>query len=147
RLLPPLVSGESFATVGISHLTTSRRHLGQSVLRTRESSDGFVLDGYSPWVTGADHASTIVTGAELADGRQILVALPSDAPGVTIPPPPRLVGISASHTGEVHLKDVRLDRECLLAGPVENVMKLGVGAGTGGLQTSTLAIALASSAL
>ena len=27
RLLPKLVSGETFATVGISHLTTSRRHL------------------------------------------------------------------------------------------------------------------------
>ena len=31
-------------------------------------------------------------------------------------------------------------REWLLAGPAENVMKMGVGAGTGGLQTSTLAI-------
>ena len=106
-----------------------------------------MLDGYSPWVTGADHASTIVTGAVLDDGRQILVALPTDLPGVTIPPPPRLVGLSASHTGEVHLADVRVGREWLLAGPAENVMKIGVGAGTGGLQTSTLAIALASAAI
>ena len=60
-----------------------------------------MLDGYSPWVTGAEHASTIVTGAVLDDGRQILVALPTDLPGVTIPPPPRLVGLSASRTGEV----------------------------------------------
>ena len=147
RLLAPLVSGEMFATVGISHLTTSRRHLGQPVLRAREVDGAFVLDGYSPWVTGAAHAQVIVIGAELADARQILVALPTDLPGVEIQPPPRLVGISASHTGEVRLNNVRVEREWLLAGPVENVMRQGVGAGTGGLQTSTLAIGLASAAI
>src|SRR5205823_13700508 len=80
-------------------------------------------------------------------GLQVLVALPTDLPGVTIPPPQRLVGLSSSHTGEVRLDDVHIGREWLLAGPAENVMKIGVGAGTGGLQTSTLAIALASAAL
>ncbi|MEX0978132.1 MAG: acyl-CoA dehydrogenase family protein [Pirellulales bacterium] len=147
RLLRPLVLGESFATVGISHLTTSRRHLAQPVLMARQSGDGFVLHGYSPWVTGAQHASVVVTGAVVEDGRQILVALPTDAPGVTIPPPPRLVGISASSTGPVELDNVRLGREWLLAGPAEDVMKIGAGANTGGLQTSTLAIALAGAAI
>ncbi len=147
QLLGPLVTGESFATVGISHLTTSRRHLSRPVLAAHETTEGFVLDGYSPWVTGADHASTIVTGAVLENGQQILVALPTDLPGVAIPEPPRLVGLSASHTGEVRLSNVKLPHECLLAGPAENVMKIGVGAGTGGLQTSTLAIALASAAI
>ncbi len=147
RLLPDLVAGDSFATVGISHLTTSRRHLSTPVLSAREVPDGFILDGYSPWVTGADHASVIVTGAVLENGLQVLVALPTDLPGVTIPPPQRLVGLSSSHTGEVRLDDVHIGREWLLAGPAENVMKIGVGAGTGGLQTSTLAIALASAAL
>ncbi len=60
-----MVSGEAFATVGISHLTTSRRHLSRPVLAARETAEGCVLDGYSPWVTGADHASTIVIGAVL----------------------------------------------------------------------------------
>lgn len=36
RLLPGLVSGAMFATVGISHLTTSRRHLGLPALRGRD---------------------------------------------------------------------------------------------------------------
>ncbi len=147
RLLGDLVSGKAFPTVGISHLTTSRRHLAGPVLRAAQTDDGFVLDGYSPWVTGAPHASVVVTGAELEDGRQILVALPTDAPGVSVPPPARLVGVSASHTGQVQLEGVHLGREWLLAGPVEDVMKIAAGANTGGLQTSTLAIALASAAL
>jgi alkylation response protein AidB-like acyl-CoA dehydrogenase len=145
RLLGGLTSGDTFATVGISHLTTSRRHLAAPVLRAREVDDGFILDGYSPWVTGADHASVVVIGAVLEDGRQILVALPTELAGVEIPPPPRLVGISASHTGEVRLRGARVGREWLLAGPAENVMRMGIGAG--GLQTSTLAIGLASAAI
>ncbi|HEX3725132.1 MAG TPA: acyl-CoA dehydrogenase family protein [Pirellulales bacterium] len=147
RWLGPLTSGETFATVGISHLTTSRRHVSEPVLRAREVEGGFVLDGYSPWVTGAGHASMLVTGAVLASGQQILLALPTDLPGVSVPPPHRLVGLSASHTGEVRLEEVQVSREWLLAGPAENVMKIGVGAGTGGLQTSTLAIALAAAAI
>ena len=147
RWLPALVAGQTFATVGISHLTTSRRHLAKPVLAARPAGSGFILDGYSPWVTGACHADVIVTGATLADGRQILVALPTDAKGVSVPPPAQLVGISASHTGEVRLDGVQIEPDWLLAGPAENVMRMGIGAGTGGLQTSTLAIGLASAAL
>jgi alkylation response protein AidB-like acyl-CoA dehydrogenase len=147
RWLEGLVSGEVFATVGISHLTTSRRHLARPVLRAEPVDGGYVLNGYAPWVTGAQHAQVIVTGAALDDGRQILLALPTDAPGVEIPEPPQLVGLSASHTAEVHLHNARIEKEWLLAGPAENVMRIGIGAGTGGLQTSTLAIGLTSSAI
>jgi alkylation response protein AidB-like acyl-CoA dehydrogenase len=145
--LPGLASGQLFATVGISHLTTSRRHLAKPVLAARESAGGFVLDGYSPWVTGARHAQVVVTGATLEDGKQILVALPMDAPGVEAAEPEPLIGLASSHTGKVHCRNVRLERKWLLAGPAENVMKQGVGAKTGGLQTSTLAIGLAESAI
>ncbi len=147
RLLPDLITGDAFATVGISHLTTSRQHLRQPVLQAKQVAGGFELHGLSPWVTGATQASTIVTGAVLENGQQILVALPTDTPGVSIPCPPKLVGLSASHTGAVHLDHVHLGQEWLLAGPAENVMRSGVGAGTGGLQTSTLAIGLASAAI
>lgn len=147
ELLPPLVEGLAFATVGISHLTTSRRHLGRPALVAEESGDMFVLDGYSPWVTGGRHAQWIVTGATLEDGRQILVALPTDLPGVEAAPPVHLIGLNASHTGAVHCKRVKVDRRWLLAGPTENVMAQGSGANTGGLQTSTLAVGLARAAV
>ena len=140
RWLPDLAAGRKFATVAISHLTTSRRHLIRPVLEATETPEGFRLDGFSPWVTGGEHADVIVTGATLADGRQILVALPTALPGVECPPSPQLVGLTGSHTGEVHCRGVEVSREWLLAGPVENVMKAGQGAGTGGLQTSALAI-------
>ncbi len=147
RHLPDLIAGRTFATVGISHLTTSRQFLKQPVLRAGQGRGGYVLDGYSPWVTGAEFAQTIVLGATLEDRRQVLIALPTELPGVRIDPAPPLVGLSASRTGPVHLDQVHVPMECLLAGPVEDVMKQGLGARTGGLQTSALAIGLASEAL
>lgn len=146
-LLPDLLGGKTFATVGISHLTTSRQHLAQPVMRAEASTGGFVLDGYSPWVTGGEFAQHVVIGATLADGRQILVALPTNLPGVNAPASPELVALSASRTGPVHCEHVFVDRKWLLAGPTHDVMKQGAGARTGGLQTSTLAIGLTRAAV
>jgi alkylation response protein AidB-like acyl-CoA dehydrogenase len=147
RWLAPLADGTAFATIGISHLTTSRRHLAQPVLTARETAEGFVLDGYSPWVTGAPAADLVVLGATLPDRREVLLAVNARQPGVSTPQPPRLVGLSASSTGEVRLSDVRVPHDCVLAGPMENVMQAGKGAGTGGLQTSTLAVGLSTAAI
>ena len=146
-LLPDLASGETFATVGISHLTTSRRHLAKPVLTAQETDAGFVLNGFSPWVTGAKRAQHIVIGATCEDGRQLLVAMPTELAGVSVSKPEQLVGLNSSHTGEVRLKNVLVDRQWLIAGPIENVMSGGAGGNTGGLQTSTLAVGLASAAV
>jgi len=151
-LLTDLARGDSFATVGVSHLTTSRRHLARPVLQAVRSGSGFVLNGFSPWVTGAAHARHVVIGATLMDGEQpteeqLLVAVPTDLPGVSAPEPVRLVGVSASHTGELRLENVTVDEQWVIAGPVKNVMSLGSGAGTGGHQTSTLALGLSQAAV
>ena len=79
QCLPSLIQGRRFATVGISHLTTSRQHLERPVLAATVSEDSVILDGYSPWVSGAKHADWIVTGAVTDDGRQVLVAVPAVA--------------------------------------------------------------------
>lgn len=147
KLLPRLAAGEVLATVGISHLTTSRRHLARPILAAHESSNAFVLEGTIPWVTGGAHADYITLGGTCDDGRQILAVLPTDLPGVEPMPPADLVGLSSTHTGEVRCHNVRLDAEWLLAGPVENVLSQAKGAGTGGAQTSALAIGLGAAAL
>lgn len=147
KLAPSLLRGDSFCTVGISHLTTSRQHVARPVLRAREDRDHFILDGFSPWVTGGAYADILVTGATLDDGRQILAAVPARLSGVEASTPLRLVGLSASATGQVNFTHVRLAREHLLAGPVENVLSQISATQAGGLQTSTLALASASASL
>lgn len=145
--LPDLLAGTKFATVGISHLTTSRRHLSKPAMLAEETGDGFLLNGYSPWVTGGDKADVVVVGATLADGRELLVSLPTDTPGVSTGEFANLVALTASRTGPINCKNVAIKPEWILGGPVENVMQSGVGANTGGLQTSTLAIGLAKAAI
>ena len=145
--LPGLLTGELFTTVGISHLTTSRQHLKKPVLRAEETAGGFVLDGFSPWVTGAPFADVVVIGATLDDHRQILVALPADAQGVSAGPSENMVALSASRTGRLNCDRVTVDRKWILSGPAEHVMGSAVGANTGGLQTSTLAVGLADAAI
>jgi alkylation response protein AidB-like acyl-CoA dehydrogenase len=146
ELLPPLARGDTFATVGLSQLTTSRQHLGPA-LTARLTDDSVLLDGTIPWVTGAGRADHIVIGAVLDDGRQMLLVLPRGLPGVTIGPPLELAAMVGSQTAEVRCADVRLDRRWLLAGPVPNVMVVGSRASAGGLETSCLALGLTRAAV
>jgi len=146
-LLPQLLTGQIFATVGISHLTTSRRHLSKPVLLATEVEGGFILDGMAPWVTGSTEADVVVVGATIEDGRQILASIPMDQPSIATPDPPKLVALCSSKTGRVEFKSHFVPTQQLLAGPIEEVMKQGVGAGTGGVQTSTLAVGLATAAV
>jgi alkylation response protein AidB-like acyl-CoA dehydrogenase len=147
NLLPALADGSLFTTVGISHLTTSRRHLAKPVLQATQTADGFILNGYSPWVTGAAHADHVVLGVTLDNGKQILLALPTSLPGVAVPHPAQLLALNSSHTGPLECHDVTVGNELLLDGPAENVIAARSGTKTGGLQTSALAIGLSAAAI
>lgn len=147
RYMQSLLSGRQFATVGISHLTTSRRHLGKPVLLATENEGGYSLHGVSPWVTGAPEADVIVVAATMEDGRELLAAVPTTANGIECGPGAELVALSASCTDQVAFTQVHIDHDMVIAGPMHAVMKSGTIAGTGGLQTSTLAAGLSRAAV
>ena len=157
KLLPKLATGELSATVGISHLTTSRRHLKKPVLRAVKNSTGYKIDGFSPWGTGGFAADYVVMGAVVVDEddagteNQLLFALPTQREGVSIPEGQSLVGLSASQTGPVHCDGVQIDPSDLLLPPMPSVLTAdvgrAVGTGSGGLQTSSLALGLATEAI
>lgn len=149
RLLSRLVTGDSFATVGISHLTTSRQHLRTPAVTVavRDNGHEFVLNGTVPWVTSGSQADVLVTGGTLADGRQILAAVPADRPGVAIGAPVELMALSCTQTGSVDLTDVVVTADEVLHGPVERVMNSGSGGGAGSLGTSAVAIGTAQGSL
>jgi alkylation response protein AidB-like acyl-CoA dehydrogenase len=146
ELLPRLAAGEWFTTIGLSQLTTSRQHVRPPLLVTANPSGGFLLHGEIPWVTGADRASFIVIGAKDAENRQYLFALPTDRPGVTVEPPMDLMALAGSRTARLQLEQVTLDAKWRLVGPVAEIPGLGRG-GTGGLETSCLALGLARAAI
>lgn len=149
ELLPRLAKGECFATVGLSQLTTSRQHQSPALV-ARQERNGIVLDGSIPWVSGAPGADYIVVGAALephsADNLQVLVVMPRTTPGVEVQHPLALAALQGSMTAEVRCNQVYLERKWLLAGPCSNVMA-GNRGGTGGLETSCLAIGLSAAAI
>lgn len=152
KLLPGLLTGEIAATVGISHLTTSRRHLGAPVLTAEPAVGGYTLSGYAPWVTGAEAANHVVVGAVLTqDGQpaseELLISVDTSDTAVQTPEPFKMVALSGSKTGALQLNGYHAPEESLVAGPVEKVMTQGTGGTTGGPQTSTLAIGAASASL
>ncbi len=143
RFLPGLASGELFATVGLSQLTTSRQHGGPALRASVLEDGGYELCGEIPWVTGADQADVIVVGATLETNAQILVALLPDGEGVSFEPPMPLAALSGSRTSAIRCDRVKVDATLVLAGPSERVL----GAlGGGGLETSNLALGLAEAA-
>jgi alkylation response protein AidB-like acyl-CoA dehydrogenase len=118
----------------------------QPALTAELEGEKIILNGTLPWVTGAAQADHIVTGAVCEDGRQILLVLPRQTSGVRVEPPLDLMALAGSVTSEIQCSHVELDRKWLLAGPTERVMSQGKG-GTGGLETSCLALGLVGAAL
>lgn len=121
ELLPPMARGEIFATIGIAQLTTSRQG-GAPALRATPTDTGYRLDGLIPWSTGPAKSQFIIAGAVFQDRQQILFALPTDLPGVSIHPPLPLVALASSWTTQVDCSAVMLDRRWLLRGPVANAL-------------------------
>lgn len=146
KLLPGLATGGQYATVGISHLSSSGQHLDKPMVCAKETDQGYLLNGMVPWVTGAIHADLLVTGATLEDGQQILLAMDTKSEGVKLGPPAQMLSLTASATGNMHLSDVLVPRDNLVAGPAENIMKSG-GGGTGSLTTSLIATGVARRAI
>jgi butyryl-CoA dehydrogenase len=145
--LPRLASGDAWATVGLSQLTTSRQHQSPALRAVREAEGGgFVLDGVIPWVTAADQADLVIIGAALDDGRQVLLALSRGACGMTIDAPMPLMALAGSRTSQIRLENVRIDGSALVAGPAESIMA-GRPGGVGGLETSCLALGHAGAAI
>ncbi|TWT59033.1 Acyl-CoA dehydrogenase [Thalassoglobus neptunius] len=142
-LLPSLAKGQQFATVGISHLTTSRQYLKTPPVQVELSEEGVTLNGQIPWVTGASAADWVVTGGTCSDGRQVLVAVPTEHPGVEIQPFVQLMALTASETTSVKLENVTVPKALLIAGPAEAVLSSGAG-GAGSVTTSTLALGVIS---
>jgi alkylation response protein AidB-like acyl-CoA dehydrogenase len=135
ELLPSIARGDVFTTVGISQLTTSRRHLGRPALAATREGDAWRLDGICPWVTGGDSTHTIVTGAATDDGGQMFFVVPTDAPGLSIDPPLQMLGLTGSRTSAVHFAGVRPTHA--LPPPATG------GVRTGGLSTTALAVGAA----
>jgi alkylation response protein AidB-like acyl-CoA dehydrogenase len=135
RSLPLLARGATTTTVGISQLTTSRRHRGRAVMQAVEVDGRWQLSGLCPWVTGADTVDTIVTGAATADDEVLFFIADRTAPGVEVEPPMTMLALTGSRTSAVRFQSV------VAAEVIEPPATRRPSAG--GLTTSALAVGAA----
>ena len=147
RWLGAIARGEAFATVGLSQLTTSRRHGAQAVRAEEIPGGGFRVAGLVPWVTAAPRADAFILGVALDDGRQLLAVVPADRAGLTVRPSFPLAALQASCTAEVACEGIEIAAAEVLIGPAHDVMSSPSAGGTGGLETSTLALGQALAAI
>jgi alkylation response protein AidB-like acyl-CoA dehydrogenase len=145
--LATIAEGGAIATVGLSQLTTSRRLGSKALVATEVGKGRYRLNGGMPWVTAAERADVIVTGAFLDDDRQMLLALPADLPGVLIKPAFDLAALQASRTAEVVVNGVEIDASDVLLGPTANIASQPGAVGTAGLETSALALGQSAAAI
>lgn len=145
--LKRIVAEDLGITIGISHLTTSIRRGERAMTAEPLSDGGFRLTGSMPWVTGAERAACFVTGGTLEDGRQILCLVPASRKGLKVEAPEPLAALNASRTSEVRCDDVVIGPHEVLAGPMANVITSRQAGGTGGLETSALALGQARAAI
>jgi len=122
KWLPLLCRHKVMTSVGISQLTTSKRR-GKAAMQAESVDDGYVLNGFMPWVTGAHQCDFIVTGAMLPDGQQVLAMVPTDAKGVVLDRPMNLMALEASQTCEVRCRSVRLGKEHILRDASSNALQ------------------------
>ncbi|MEI8211269.1 MAG: acyl-CoA dehydrogenase family protein [Planctomycetota bacterium] len=165
-VLPCIESGEAFATVGISHLTTSRRHLPTPPVQAHRDGDGWRLQGRVPWVTGGCVADYLVVGAvewpsssglvvpsevrsgsESSSREEYLFLISCPKIGLHAGAGMELIALTSSCTDGIDFDGVRVTREDILHGPSDNVMAASHAGGAGGLHTSALAMGLAASAI
>ena len=165
-----LLRGDWTLSVGISQLTTSRRHLGRPAVTAARRENGWVIAGTVPWVTGANHVDGFVIGATVWPPRSIgegdppssneprgespddelLLLVPRAANGVRCGEGQALMAMSETATDQVELNDVFVPDDDVIAGPIPHVLTGGDparGGGAGGLQTSALALGLAQAAV
>lgn len=105
QLLDGFASGRRLATIGISQLTTSRRHASRPPM-VASRRDRWLLNGLCPWVTGADTVDLIVSGAMIDETDAAYFVVERSEAGVDVEPPMNLVALSGSRTSAVRFADV-----------------------------------------
>lgn len=115
RWLPQLVDGQH----GLASLALTEPGAGSDLrggVRTRAVRDGddWVINGSKMWITNASVADVIVTLARTSSERLSMFLVPSDAPGLTIAPGEKKMGVKASPTHALSYDNVRVPGSALL---------------------------------
>lgn len=113
--LPALLTGTLAGATGLSNAMKFLSGLEGLQIEAKPAGDGFRIDGKLPWVTNLKPDAFIVGAAvTVADGRVLVLAIPSDAAGVRRSADLDLMAMRASNTAAIDLVDVTLGADHVL---------------------------------
>jgi butyryl-CoA dehydrogenase len=118
RYLPKLMSGETLGALALTEPDAGSDLAGGVRTTARRDGDGWVIDGNKAWITNASFAPVIVTlvrtnGDAGTSGFSMLL-VDADAPGLTIHPPEKKMGLKASPTHMLSYDGVQVSDDALL---------------------------------
>ena len=118
RWLPPLASGRGkLACLSLTE-PGAGSDLGGIHTSAVKEGDSWIVDGSKMWMTNASISDVMVllcrTGDERGSRSLSHILVPSDAPGITIAPAEKKMGLKGSPTHAVTFEEVRVPLENLL---------------------------------
>src|SRR5690606_8508666 len=116
RLLGDLLSGRRAGATGLSNAMKFLAGFEPLGVTAQPDGDGWTLNGRLPWVTNLRKAGfTVAAAVDLPGAPPLIVALPSDLPGLQRQDDLQLLGLQGSNTAPVELTEAQVGREWLLA--------------------------------
>ncbi len=120
RFLEPALLGELLTTVALP-TSDDDGHTADQIPHARAETDGWVLEGTTPTMTGGALADLVLVLARSADApdddhapARSLFLVGTGLPGVEVAPAPEEVGLRASGAARIHFHGVRVDHAELL---------------------------------
>lgn len=117
RYLADVLAGKLLAGSGMSNFLKHFAGIEKIRLNARAVADGYQIDGILPWVSNLDHGHLVLTAAAVDDGRYIMFAIPTDAPGLKLHPCPDFSGMEGTSTWNVRMNTVHVPADHVLAQP------------------------------
>ncbi len=142
RYLAPMASAGTFcATLGSER--TAGSELSKIETMVRKDGDDLVITGEKFFSTNTDFADFIVVVARSADDPDdyAAVVVPRETPGIEIVKRWDVIGLRASHTYQVSLKDVRVPAGNRLAGSGLRLLEIALNASRILIATTALGVA------
>ena len=149
RWLPDMLGGEQLGAYCLSE-----PHSGSdaAALRTTatQTEAGWVINGVKAWITHAGAADFYTVMARTSDDGAKGIScflVPGDAPGLSVAPPERKMGLRASPTAQVMFDDVHVTSDRLIGAPGDGFRIAMAALDTGRLGIAACAVGLAQAAL
>jgi alkylation response protein AidB-like acyl-CoA dehydrogenase len=119
RWLPPLASGQGkLACLSLTEPGAGSDLSGGIRTSAVKEGDSWIVDGSKMWMTNASISDVMVllcrTGDERGSRSLSHILVPSDAPGITVAPAEKKMGLKGSPTHAVTFEEVRVPLENLL---------------------------------